>query len=132
MTVTVSYKTRKAFLDEVQKGYSDHRAARAAMTTVKAMKKLAEEDANFKEDWEDAVTAGLARLEDKARDRAMTGSDSLMMFLLKARDRKKYGDKQEVEHSGGIDLTGAKEKLAARLASLSKRRGEAGVSKPAE
>lgn len=132
MTVTVSYKTRKAFLDEVQKGYSDHRAARAAMTTVKAMKKLAEEDANFKEDWEDAVTAGLARLEDKARDRAMTGSDSLMMFLLKARDRKKYGDKQEVEHSGGIDLTGAKEKLAARLASLAKRRGEAGVSKPAE
>lgn len=132
MAVTVSYKTRKAFLDEVQKGYSDARAARVAMTTVGTMKKLAKEDPNFQSDWDDAIESGTARLEDKARDRAMTGSDQLMMFLLKARNRKKYGDKQEVEHSGGIDLSGAKEKLAARLATLAKRRGEAGVSQPTE
>lgn len=132
MAVSVSYKTRKAFLDVVSSGLSDSRAARASATTVKVMKQLAAQDTNFKEDWDDAIVQGLNKLEDKAVSRAMKGSDTLMMFLLKARDRVKYGDQTKLEHSGGIDLSGAKDKLAARLATLAKRRGEAGTPKPTD
>ncbi len=44
-------------------------------------------------------------------------SDQLLMFLAKAR-MAEFKEKQHVEHSGAIDIQGAKERLLAKLARL--------------
>jgi hypothetical protein len=76
-------------------------------------------DATFAKAWDDAVEEGTDRLEDEAHRRARDGtqkpvyqggkkvgaineySDTLMIFLLKARRRSKFGDKQEVTGADG-------------------------------
>jgi hypothetical protein len=52
-----------------------------------------------------AIEQGTDVLEDAARSRALYQSDTLLIFLLKARRRDKYGDKQEVSGPGGAPLT---------------------------
>lgn len=47
-------------------------------------------------------------------------SDSLLTLLLKARMPEKYKDKQHVEHSGGIDITGARDSLMGKLAAFAR------------
>lgn len=47
-----------------------------------------------------AIEAGTDRLEDIAVKRAEEQSDTLLIFLLKARRRDKYGDRQQLEHTG--------------------------------
>jgi len=47
-------------------------------------------------------------------------SDSLLTTLLKARMPDKYKDKQQVEHAGSIDLTGARDSLMGKLAAFAK------------
>lgn len=47
-------------------------------------------------------------------------SDGLLTTLLKARMPEKYKDKQHVEHSGGIDITGARDSLMGKLAAFAK------------
>jgi len=72
-------------------------------------------DPNFAEAWEDAVEAGTDRLEDRVLAKAHRMDDgpavTAAIFLLKARRPKKYRDHHQIEHSGGIDVTGAREKL---------------------
>jgi hypothetical protein len=75
-------------------------------------------DVEFAAAWDDAVEAGTDILEDEALRRAKDGfdeprfyegqvcgyvrrySDTLLMFLLKARRPGKYGDKVTAEHRG--------------------------------
>ncbi len=45
-------------------------------------------------------------------------SDGLLTLLLKARMPEKYKDKQQVEHAGSIDVTGARESLMNKLATF--------------
>lgn len=47
-----------------------------------------------------AIEAGTDRLEDIAVKRAEDQSDTLLIFLLKARRREKFGDRQQLEHRG--------------------------------
>ena len=124
-----TYKARKKFLDALAKGYSVSRAAAEADRTVKMLKSWRDDDPNFKADWEEAVEAGTDRLEDRARDRAYRDSDGLLMFLLKGRRPEKYRERTSVEHSGGINLEGSRDKLKLRIAALAERRGEGQVSK---
>jgi hypothetical protein len=123
-----SYKTRKNFLDALAKGYSLSRAADEAGHAIGTFKRWRAEDKDFAQDWDDAIESGTDKLEDRARDRAMRDSDTLMTFLLKARRPEKYRERTSVEYSGGIDLAGSKEKLSARLAALASRGGEKPVS----
>lgn len=128
MSAIRSNKTRKKFLDFLEKGYSESRAAREAGHTLKFFRTWRKEDQAFSDDWDEAIEAGTDLLEDKARDRAMRESDGLMQFLLKARRPEKYRERSSVEHSGQVDLSGAREKLAAKLNALASRRGEGGTA----
>lgn len=51
-------------------------------------------------------------------------SDPLMTLLVKARMPEKYRERQQVEHSGSIDTTGAKELLLDKLARLKEQEGQ--------
>jgi len=54
-----------------------------------------------------AKEAGTEFLEDVARKRAVESSDTLLIFLLKARKPEMYRDTQRLEHTGidGTPLT---------------------------
>lgn len=49
---------------------------------------------------DDAIDEGTDYLEDKARDRAIKESDTLMIFLLKGRRPEKYRDRFDAQISG--------------------------------
>lgn len=51
-------------------------------------------------------------------------SDGLLTLLLKARMPEKYKEKQHVEHSGGIDITGARDSLMGKLAAFAKPKSD--------
>lgn len=53
-------------------------------------------DEDFAQEWEDALEESIQGLEARARERAMSYSDSLMMFLLKAHRPDVYGDRVRV------------------------------------
>jgi hypothetical protein len=55
-------------------------------------------DEQFNADWDDAVEQGTDLLEDVAVRRAKDHSDTLLIFLLKARRKERYADRQE--HTG--------------------------------
>lgn len=46
--------------------------------------------------WNKALRQGVCSLEDAAFDRAFSGSDTLMIFLLKAHFPDRYRDRQEI------------------------------------
>lgn len=110
-----SHSKRRLFLAEIEKGFSESRAAKIAGESVRFFTKWRDEDENFKLDWEDADKAGLHKLEDVARNRAVKKSDALLVTLLKAKDPKKYRENTSVEHSGKVDVSGATERLRAKL-----------------
>jgi hypothetical protein len=113
-----TFKARKAFLDELEVGSSVSFAARAAGGTTQNFKKWRADDENFAADWDEAEEAGTDHLEDEAYARAVKKSDPLMMFMLKARRPEKFDRASKIEHSGGIDVTGARTKLLNKIARL--------------
>ena len=54
---------------------------------------------DFAQAWDDAIEDGIDTLEAIAYKRAMESSDTLMIFLLKA---KRYQPRVSIEHSGAI------------------------------
>lgn len=111
-----SHAKRRLFLAEIEKGFSESRAAKVAGESVRFFTRWRDEDENFKLDWEDADRAGLHKLEDVARNRAVKKSDALLVTLLKAKDPKKYRENTSVEHTGKVDVSGATERLRAKIA----------------
>src|SRR5206468_803097 len=57
-------------------------------------------DEQFADAWEDALEAGTQVLEDEARRRALDRSDTLLIFLLKARRPHVYRDNVRVASVG--------------------------------
>lgn len=80
-----SYKLRKLFLEQLEKGYSESKAAKAAGRSVRFFKEWSAEDGNFKLDWEEALSTGVDRLEDVAIKRGVKGSDQLLVHMMRAR-----------------------------------------------
>lgn len=122
-----SKRTEKAterFLEAVRQGASITKAADLAGVGRRTAYEWREEDADFAQAWDDALEAWTDELEDEATRRAHEGvatphffkgqvcghaqrfSDSLMIFMLRARRPEKYRD--QVEHSGSIDVGLAK------------------------
>ena len=64
-------------------------------------------DESFAAEVAAAKEAGTEFLEDVARKRAVESSDTLLIFLLKARKPEMYRDTQRLEHTGidGTPLT---------------------------
>lgn len=113
-----SFKRRQIFLDVLAAGNSISLAAHAAGGTSRNFKRWREEDENFAQDWDDAIEEGTDTLEDAAMTRALTKSDALAMFMLKARRPDKFDRGSKLELSGGISVDGSKQKLLNRIARL--------------
>ncbi len=88
-----SHKLRRLFLDQIEKGWSESKAAKAAGKSVRFFKEWRDEDENFRKDWEDAESTGTDRLEDKATSRALKSSDQLLVHQLRARRPGKHREK---------------------------------------
>lgn len=107
------------FLTELAAHGMEHTAAAAAKTTVRAVRALAERDAEFAHAVEDALERSADVVEAEVRRRAIDGidkgiyfqgelcatekqySDSLLQTLIKAKRRREFGDKTEVTGPGG-------------------------------
>lgn len=71
-------------------------AAGVSRQTVYAWKRR---DPEFARQWDEAQEDAVEALEAAARVRALSGSDRLLMFLLRAIRPDKYGDRLRIEHS---------------------------------
>lgn len=140
-------KAKAAFIAELMKGTSITGAANVAGIGRRTAYQWRDADPVFSEAWDDAIEAGTDILEDEAHRRAHRGvtretsigsgprqkfveiteySDTLAIFLLKARRPDKYRDNVKVDHGGKLDVNvvaGAKDTLGAKLAKLTKPTG---------
>ncbi|WP_047236655.1 hypothetical protein [Chromobacterium subtsugae] len=112
------------FLEVLADTANVSKAARAIKMARPYLYELKAKDKRFSAAWDEAIALGTAALEDEAARRAMEGtlrpvfykgakvgtirefSDTLLIFLLKARDPEKYADrvKQELTGKGGGPL----------------------------
>lgn len=72
-------------------------------------------DPAFKAAWDEALESSLEALEDEARRRALSISDTLLIFLLKAHAPDKYRDKLDL-HIKRDDLKSMSDEELERLA----------------
>jgi hypothetical protein len=83
------------FLQHLAEGNSVSGAARGTGTSRATLYALRKEDDEIRARWDEAVEQGTDVLEDLALKRART-SDTLIIFLLKARRPERYKDRIEV------------------------------------
>src|SRR5262249_8027880 len=84
---------RVKLLASLAEGNSVARAAADAGVGRTTAYEWREADAAFAQAWDDAVEAGTDALEDEAVKRAKSGSDTLLIFMLKARRREKFAER---------------------------------------
>ncbi|MFK7088674.1 hypothetical protein AAFM71_07640 [Chromobacterium violaceum] len=107
-----------AFLDALSESANVSSAAKKIKVSRTHLYRLRDEDEEFAAAWNEAVQLGTAALEDEAVRRAKVGtlrpvfykgekcgeireySDTLLIFLLKARDPDKYADRVRKELTG--------------------------------
>ena len=93
-------KKRQVFLRCLENGDSVQNAANVAGVARGTVYRWKQESKDFASAWDEALDSGVDRLEDEAYRRAMDGSDTLLIFLLKSKRPKVYSEKQRLEHSG--------------------------------
>lgn len=91
-----SDERRDTFIEGLRQGLSVTGAADKAGMSRMAMYQEREKNAEFGQRWADAIESGTDALEDAAHSRAMTVSDTLAIFLLKARRPAKYRERIDV------------------------------------
>jgi len=91
-------KNRQKFLKHLSSGASVGASARAAGFGRRTAFEWKADDPDFAAAWEEAYEDATENLEDAARTRALEKSDSLLMFLLKARRPEIY--RERVTHKG--------------------------------
>ena len=108
----------EAFVEALRLGASIAKAARAAGYSRASIYEWRQADEAFRAAWEEALEEGTDRLEDEAFRRAHDGvpkavfykgdriatvqeySDTLTIFLLKARRPEKFKERTTTEHTG--------------------------------
>ncbi len=88
------------FLGLVSQGATAVLASRGAGIDESTPYKARKANAGFRERWEVAEESSTQALEAEARRRAVSGSDVLMIFLLKARRPAVYREMHRVELTG--------------------------------
>ncbi len=122
------------FLEALCHGFSVSGACQQAVIGRRTVYEWRDEDEEFKAAWEEALKAGNEFLEDEARRRAVEGvdeprfyegelcghvrkySDTLLIFLLKARDPEKYAERRKTELSGELTVSDRLRRAQDRLA----------------
>ena len=117
------------FLDFLSEGYSVVKAANAAGVTARTAYNWRQADGMFAASWEQALDIATDLIEEEAMRRAIKGvakpvyrggevvghvqdySDSMLMFLLKARRPEKYNDKAGKADQQTLDTVGVKDAL---------------------
>jgi hypothetical protein len=97
-------KKRELFLSALAEGCSITAACERAVIVRSTAYDWRKTDAAFAAAWDDALEAGTDTLEDEAVTRAKDGSDTLLIFLLKARRPDKYKDRVSTEHAGSLAI----------------------------
>ncbi len=97
---------REVFLVSLGETGNVSRAAKDANVTRQVAYQQRENDPEFAKQWDDAKQRGLETLADVANERARNGSDTLLIFLLKAHDPKRYRENIDVT-SGDAPLLNA-------------------------
>jgi hypothetical protein len=113
-----SFARRRKFLEALEMAESETKAAALAGGTIRQFRRWAEDDENFKKDWDDAAEAGTDYLEDVATERAINKSDPLMLHMLKVRRPDKHDRASKLELGGTLNVEGSRSKLLNRLAAL--------------
>lgn len=84
---------RRIFLEEYAKFGTQTTAAKIAGLSYNTIENWKKEDPSFAEAMKEANQMIVESLEKCAVERAKAGSDPILMFLLKALDRNKYGER---------------------------------------
>ncbi|SEL39165.1 hypothetical protein SAMN04515666_103607 [Bosea lupini] len=98
--LTAGTGPRERFLAALGEGLSVAGAAKLAGIGRQTVYDWRKRDGEFAAAWDDAIETGTDNLEDEARRRAMSTSDTLMIFMLKARRPEKYKERYAAEHTG--------------------------------
>lgn len=88
-------KKQETFIEELRKGKSVAAAAEMVCVSRQTVYLRRNADPAFADEWDTAIEIGTDRLEDTALKRAEDGSDTLLIFLLKARRPEKFKDRFE-------------------------------------
>jgi transposase-like protein len=101
----VTAEGKAMFLSVLAEGGSVTQAARAIGIARKNVYAWRNKDEQSKADWEDAVEQGMDCLEGEAVRGAKDHSNTLLIFLLKARRKEKYAERQEHTGKDGGPIT---------------------------
>ena len=96
---------REVFCAALGDGLSVTAACRAAAIGRMTAYEWRGADADFARAWDEAIEAGTDLLEDVALRRAQLGSDTLVIFLLKARRPEKFKDRAQIDKTETINVT---------------------------
>lgn len=107
MTSTVwTPEKEKKFFSKLREMPNVSRACRLSGVSRSAAYQRRSNDEVFATAWDDAIEEGVEKLEEKAMQRAIKDSDTLLIFLLKAHRPEKYNQTNRVDvTSGGEKLT---------------------------
>jgi hypothetical protein len=92
-------KNRKAVLTAIEDGKSIAAACRAARIGRTSLHEWRHDEPEFDAEFEEAVEIGNDAIRDEVQRRAFEGSDTMLIFLAKARCPE-FRDRQAVEHTG--------------------------------
>ena len=110
----------RRFLNALRSGLTVTRACIEAEVAFSTVHSWRTHDPEFKAKWDEAMEQGTCRLEDAAVDRAVAGSDRLLIFLLKGRRPEKYRRAPEVNiNQSAVALTPEQTAERLRLLGLS-------------
>jgi transposase len=93
---------RAKFLASLEEGNSIAKAASDAGVGRTTAYEWRGAEPEFAKAWDDAVETGTDGLEDEAVRRAKAGSDTLLIFMLKARRPERYKERYLAEHRGTV------------------------------
>jgi len=88
----LTLKKTQSFCDILATGASIKAACEAIGISRPTAYEWRKNDPKFKAAWDSALESGTDLLEDEAKRRALDNSDTLLIFLLKARRPQKYRD----------------------------------------